>query len=61
MLNDDNVSIQESAVLVLGNMGAVAAGEINSIKGLANSNDPLLRQAVSESVAAIERDVEAKR
>ena len=60
MLTDDNVAIQESAVLVLGNMGAVAAGEINSIKRLSNSDDPLLRQAVSEAVAAIEKDVAAK-
>ena len=60
MLDDESVAIQESAVLVLGNMGAVAADEINAIKRLSSSDDPLLRQAVSESVAAIERDVAAK-
>ena len=61
MLSNDSVAIQESAVLVLGNMGAVAAGEINAIKRLSSSDDPLLRQAVSESVAAIENDVAVKK
>lgn len=57
LLKHDNVAIRESAVLVLGNMGAVAAGEIAAIKKLSTDPDPLLRQAVEEAVAAIERDV----
>ena len=60
LLKHDNVAIRESAVLVLGNMGAVAAGEIAAIKKLSTDPDPLLRQAVEEAVAAIERDVAKK-
>ena len=41
-------------------MGAVAAGEIAAIKKLSTDPDPLLRQAVEEAVAAIERDVAKK-
>ena len=61
LLNHDSVAIRESAVLVLGNMGAAAAEEIDAIKNLATDADPLLRQAVEEAVAAIERDVAKKK
>jgi len=57
LLSNESVALRESAVLVLGNMGAVAADEIASIKNLASDPDPLLRQAVEEAVAAIEKDV----
>ncbi len=60
LLKHESVAIRESAVLVLGNMGAVAEGEIAAIKNLASDPDPLLRQAVEEAVAAIEKDVKKK-
>ncbi len=61
LLKHESAGIRESAVLVLGNMGAVAAGEIPAIKRLASDPDPLLSQAVEEAVAAIERDVQKKK
>ena len=60
LLRHDSAPIRESAVLVLGNMGAVAVGEIAAIKNLASDSDPLVRQAAEEAVAAIERDLKRK-
>jgi len=60
LLHHENVAVRESAVLVLGNMGVVAADELAAIKKLASDPDPLLRQAVSEAVNAIERGVASK-
>jgi len=57
LLNNDSVAIRESAVLVLGNMGAAASEEIANIRKLASDSDPLLRQAVEQAVAAIENDM----
>lgn len=61
LLKHENAALRESAVLVLGNMGAAAAGEIEAIKKLASDADPLTRQAVEEAVAAIERDLAQKK
>ena len=61
LLTDESVAIREQAVLAIGNMGSVAINEIHSIGRLASDPDPLLRQAVEESVAAIRKDYEEKR
>ena len=60
LLKHESAGIRESAVLVLGNMGAAAEQEIGAIKELASDPDPLLRQAVEEAVSAIERDLKNK-
>lgn len=57
LLNHSEVGVREQAVLVLGNMGSAAAGEIEAINRLGSDPDPLLRQAVEESVAAIQKAV----
>lgn len=61
LLEHESVAVRESAVLVLGNMGAAAADEITAIKKLGSDPDPLLRQAVTESVGAIENDIASKK
>lgn len=57
LLTHQEVGVREQAVLALGNMGAAAKGEIDAIEQLAADPDPLLRQAVEESIAAIKRNI----
>ena len=56
LLSHEHVGVREQAVLVLGSMGSAAAEKIDAIQKLESDPDPLLRQAVQESIAAIKND-----
>ena len=59
-LESDDVALRELAAIALGKIGPGAKQAVPQLKNLLKDDDALLRQAVTDAIAAIEKEPEGK-